>query len=104
MPITQTQIEAADRDQRDRAQETLDARMEMFNAGRVSYGAAVAGGDEYTLELRESAVVAELVVEPVAIAVNGWLNAQRAAVAPRYAAIGNGIFVRVGTGKKRRAA
>lgn len=37
-------------------------------------------------------------------ALTGWLRGQRIATAPSYAAIGNGLFVRVGTGKKRRAA
>lgn len=49
---------------------------------------------------------------PIADAINGWLTAQAiagrhrapAAPAPRYAEIGNGIFVRVGNGKKNRRA
>jgi hypothetical protein len=49
------------------------------------------------------------IAEPLAIAVNGWLASQRVAIAPRiaprgYAMIGNGLFVRVGNGKKRKAA
>jgi hypothetical protein len=39
---------------------------------------------------------------PLAIA-NAWAASQRVA-APQYAEIGNGLFVRMGTGRKRRAA
>jgi hypothetical protein len=43
--------------------------------------------------------------DPVAIALAGWMRSQRIATAtPGIAAIGNGLFVRVGTGRKRRAA
>jgi hypothetical protein len=43
--------------------------------------------------------------QPVTVAIGGWLAAVAPRMtAPRYAAIGNGLFVRVGTGRKRRAA
>ena len=43
---------------------------------------------------------------PIGHALDSWLRSQRAATAPRYAEIANGLFVRVGTGRKnnRRAA
>lgn len=41
--------------------------------------------------------------EPLAIVVNGWVGAVAPRM-PRIAAIGNGIFVRVGDGRKRRRA
>lgn len=61
-----------------------------------------------------TAAVPSLIAAPIAAGVNGWLLAMRAemaagryvvpATAPRFAEIGNGVFVRVGTGRKRRAA
>ena len=44
------------------------------------------------------------VAPALAIPLTEWLAGQRIATAPRYAAIGNGLFIRVGTGRKRRAA
>jgi hypothetical protein len=41
---------------------------------------------------------------PVHAALNGWVLAVTPKPTPRYAAIGNGIFVRVGTGRKNRRA
>ena len=49
---------------------------------------------------------APAIAEPVAIAVNSWLDTVApgiARIAPRYAMIANGIAVRVGDGRKRRA-
>jgi hypothetical protein len=61
-------------------------------------------------EAAEAAALAAdtYIAEPLAIAIGGWLNAQTVArnaaqSAPRYAAIGNGLFVRVGNGNRRRA-
>ena len=51
-----------------------------------------------------AASAAAALAAPVAIAIGGWLNAIKPAAAPRYAAIGNGLFVRVGTGRKTRRA
>lgn len=63
------------REELHRSHEDYEARMEMFDAGRVSYGAAFAGGDAYTIEMRESAAVDELVAEPIAAALNSWARA-----------------------------
>ncbi|HEX4275844.1 MAG TPA: hypothetical protein VHZ74_10835 [Bryobacteraceae bacterium] len=76
-PRTHETHAAAERAACDRAEAQLEARMEMFGAGRVSYGAARNGGEEYAIEMRESAAVDELVAEPVAAAINGWIRAVR---------------------------
>lgn len=45
------------------------------------------------------------IAELLAIAIGDWLTAVvRPQPVPRVAAIGNGLFVRMGTGRKRRAA
>lgn len=100
--ITWKQIESAGRAQRERSAEALAERMAAFDAGLCSLAAAHAGGAEYerdraetALELREA--------NPVHAALNGWIAGQRIAT-PRYAAIGNGLFVRVGDGRKKRRA
>lgn len=105
--------EAEDRAQREEWTEEFERRMEAFDAGLCTLGAAHEGGARYGRELAETAL--ELREEPRAIAsrenpvhaaLNGWLAGQRIAAAPRFAAIGNGLFVRVGDGrkKKRKAA
>jgi hypothetical protein len=47
-------------------------------------------------DIAASAAAAPAIAAPVAIAIGGWLTS--------YAAIGNGLFVRVGDGKKKRRA
>lgn len=92
--------------------EELDARMENFRAERCSYATALRGGDEYAAEVRE-ALAAEaqesrlVAVASIAKILDGWRAAVTPAgnATPRVAAIGNGLFVRVGNGsRKRRAA
>ena len=100
--------ERAERDeQRAMALEEREARMENFRAERCSYMSALRGGDEYAAEVREALEIETQESQLVASALIGQtLERWRAAVtpAPCLAAIGNGLFVRVGTGRKRRAA
>jgi hypothetical protein len=102
---------ASEARERDEERETLrdeqDARMENFRAERCSYMAALRGGDEYAAEIRESlALEAQerrlVATTLIAKTFEDW----RRAVTPatRVAAIGNGLFVRVGTGRKNRRA
>jgi hypothetical protein len=63
------------------AEEQREAREAAFDRGEISYAE---------------------IAEPIAASLNGWLASQR--IAPKYAAIGNGLFVRVGRGRKGRAA
>jgi hypothetical protein len=95
------------RDARETSETERDARMEACDAGRVSYRAAIRGGDEYATELRESAQLAARVeasrIAPVmARTIYSW---ERAVTRPSaIACIGNGLFVRVGNGQNRRRA
>jgi hypothetical protein len=53
-------------------------------------------------EAERAVAAAEQIAEPVRTALDGWLRRQP--VTPRVAAIGNGLFVRVGDGKRKRRA
>jgi hypothetical protein len=74
------ELEAAERRHQARIEEEHAERMEAFDRGLCSLGAAMEGGARYETELAESAqeITAE-VAAPIAAALNGWMRGQRAA-------------------------
>lgn len=53
-------------------------RMEAFDNGFVSLGAAIGGGDAYAFEMRESARE-DALANPVTLAVAGWFKSYKVA-------------------------
>lgn len=93
------------------ADEAFGERMAAFDRGLCSLASVHAGGAVYERDLAETAMelreARQQIAAPVAIALNSWLSSQtfaRRTPPPAYAAIGNGLFVRMGNGKKRRRA
>ena len=74
------ELEDAERKHQVRIEEEYAERMEAYDRGLCSLGAAFEGGARYERELAESAQeITEQVAAPIAAAVNGWLRGQRAA-------------------------
>jgi hypothetical protein len=73
------ELEAADRRYQTQLEEEAAERMEAYDRGLCSLGAAFAGGAQYEKELAESMqeITAE-VAAPIAAALHGWLRATRA--------------------------
>ena len=76
-------------------EETPHCELACFESGHTAHCA------EYSARMAAAPAIAE----PIAAAVGGWLSGYAVTATPRYAAIGNGLFVRTGKGKsKRRSA
>ncbi len=81
-----------------RMQAIEDARKEAKAAELAAEALECAEADE---EQEREALTAWKAAHPIEEVLNGW---RMAVTTPRYAAIGNGLFVRTGDGKRKRRA